>query len=219
VVFDLSAAYGKPPGSIRRGAALIGRQMLIQDEIGPEVSGTIEWLSHTTAEPVSVAGSVARFRSGADRFVVRIVEPVSARFDLGFPPEPRSFPIADVRQLHGRPVSVGNNCHVSELPRRADACCEPSGDALVRRLQITWPKGIRRLSVALLPDCDDDEFAMPVVPLAEWLATRPPWLTGYRRPRYWTGDGRQDERTAPMQMPAFSAGLVRDHLVQRNGYA
>ena len=35
VVFDLSAAYGKPPNSIRRGAALAGREVLIQDEIGP----------------------------------------------------------------------------------------------------------------------------------------------------------------------------------------
>ena len=32
-VFDLSAAYGKPAGSIWRGAALIGRQVVIQDEV------------------------------------------------------------------------------------------------------------------------------------------------------------------------------------------
>src|SRR5439155_6313219 len=73
-VFDLSAAYGRPAGSIRRGAALIGRQALIQDEIGPDVSGAIVWTLHTVAEPVSVAGGVARFRLGDDRFVVRILE-------------------------------------------------------------------------------------------------------------------------------------------------
>jgi hypothetical protein len=40
-VFDLSAAYGKPAGSIRRGAALIGRQVVIQDDVRLEFSGTI----------------------------------------------------------------------------------------------------------------------------------------------------------------------------------
>jgi hypothetical protein len=193
--------------------------VLIQDEVGPEVSGVIAWHAHTTAEPVSVAGPVARFRSGADRFVVRIVEPVSACFDLCFPPEPRSFPIADVRQLHGRPISTGGNRHISELPRRADGCGEPSGNALIRRLQIVWPKGIRRLSVALLPDCDDDEFTVPVAPLAEWLATRPARLAGYRRPCYRTGDGRDDKRTVPMGIPAFSAGLVREQPSLRIGHA
>jgi Heparinase II/III-like protein len=102
-VFDLSAAYGQPSGSIRRGAALIGRQVIIQDEIGPEVSDKVVWVAHTCAEPISVAGSVARFRSGNDRFVVRILEPAAACFEIVFPPEPRVFSLADVRQLHGGP--------------------------------------------------------------------------------------------------------------------
>ena len=34
-VLDLSAAYGQPYGTIRRGAALLGRQMVVQDEIDP----------------------------------------------------------------------------------------------------------------------------------------------------------------------------------------
>ena len=218
VVFDLSAAYGKPSGSIRRGAALIGRQVLIQDEVGPEISGTIAWVAHTTAEPVSVTGSVARFRSGADRFVVRILEPEAAYFDLGVPPEPRSFPIADVRQLHGRPVVAGNSHQISELPRLADAWGRRAGDAVIRRLQIVWPKGVRRLSVVLLPDCDDDDFAVPATPLGEWLARRPVRLARYPRPGYWSGV-RQVEGTAPMGMPAMKAGIAREHLSQRIGHA
>src|SRR5258708_6177526 len=79
-VFDLSAAYGEPAGSIRRGAALIGRQVVIQDDVRPELSGTIVWAVHTSAEPISVVGSVARFRSGDDRFVLRILEPAAACF-------------------------------------------------------------------------------------------------------------------------------------------
>ncbi len=178
-VFDLSAAYGKPVGTIRRGAAMIGRQAVIQDEVSPEVSGTIVWAVHTAAEPISVAGSIARFRSGDDRFVVRILEPAAAQFEIGFPPEPRAFPVADVRQLHGRPPVDGNETLVAELPRRVDDEDKRAAGALIRRLQIVWPKGVRRLSVALLPDCDEDDLALPVAPLDDWLARRPVRLIEY----------------------------------------
>ena len=172
VVFDLSAAYGKPAGSIRRGAALIGRRVLIQDEIGPEISGNIVWAIHTSATPDSIAGSVARFRLGDDRFVAQILEPSTARFELALPPAPSSYRIADARRLHGRPLA-GRNL-VSELPRRDDD--EHGGraaGALIRRLEIAWPKGARRLSVLLLPDCDDDDQTLPITPLADWLADYP----------------------------------------------
>jgi hypothetical protein len=189
-VIDLSAAYGKPAGSIRRGAALIGRQVVIQDEIGPEISGTIVWTAHTSARPVSVAGAVARFRLGEDRFVARILEPATASFEITFPPEPNSYPIADVRQLHGRPSLPGNAAWVSELPRRADHDGKRAGGDLIRRLQIRWPMGTRRLCVALLPDCADDDLPLPVTPLSEWLARRPVRLTRYPRTEYRTSAAR-----------------------------
>jgi hypothetical protein len=218
-VFDLSAAYGKPAGSIRRGAALIGKQVLIQDEIGPAVSGTIVWAVHTGAEPVSVAGSVARFRLGDDRFVVRIIEPESARFELGFPPEPRSFPIADVRQLHGQPALADNAAEVSELPRRTDDEDKRAAGALIRRLEIIWPKGTRRLSVILLPDCDDDEFALPVTPLREWLARHPVRLTRYPRPELWANRSRDSEAGASAGLGPVDHALLRKHAPERMGYA
>ena len=180
-VFDMSAAYGKPPGSIRRGAALMGREVVIQDEVGPEVPGTIVWAVHTSAEPISVSGSIARFRSGDNRFVVRILEPAAACLEIGFPPEPQCFPIADVRQLHGGAPLRGNGAQVAELPRRVDDKGKRAFGALIRRLQIVWPKGTRRLSVALLPDCDDDDLALPVTPLDHWLARRPVRLIEYLR--------------------------------------
>ena len=180
-VFDLSAAYGKPAGSIRRGAALIGRQMVVQDEVGPEVCGTITWTAHTAAEPISVAASVARFRSGDDRFLVRILEPEAACFHIGFPPEPQAFPIADVRQLHGRPALNGESARVAELPRRVDSAGGRAAGALIRRLRIVWPAGTRRLSVALLPDCEDEDPALPVTPLDDWLSLRPVRLIEYLR--------------------------------------
>jgi len=172
VVFDLSRAYGKPAGSIRRGAALIGRRVLVQDEIDPEISGNIVWAAHTSATPDLIAGSVARFRLGDDRFVARILEPSTARFELALPPAPSSFRIADARRLHGRPLS-GDGL-VSELPRRDDD--EDGGraaGALIRRLEISWPKGARRLSVLLLPDCNDDDQTLPITPLTYWLAHHP----------------------------------------------
>jgi hypothetical protein len=180
-VFDLSAAYGRSAGAIRRGAALIGRQVVVQDQVAPDVSGTIVWAVHTSAEPVSVAGSVARFRAGGDRFVLRILEPAEACFEIGFPPEPQVFPIADVRQLHGRAALARESIEVAELPRRVDKDGRRGAGALIRRLQILWPEGTRRLSVALLPDCDDNDLALPVTPLDQWLARRPVRLIQYRR--------------------------------------
>ncbi len=172
VVFDLSAVYAKPAGSIRRGAALIGRRVLIQDEIDPEISGNIVWAVHTSATPDLIAGSVARFRLGDDRFVARILEPSTARFELALPPAPSSFRIADARLLHGRPPAAHGL--VSELPRRDDdEHGSRAAGALIRRLEISWPKGTRRLSVLLLPDCDDDDQTLPITPLADWLAGYP----------------------------------------------
>lgn len=171
-VIDLSAAYGIAAGSIRRGAALIGRHVLIQDEVGPEVAGRIVWTVHTSAEPVSMSASVACFRSGDDRLLIRILEPDEARFELGLPPEPRRFPLADVRQLHGRTLLADNAAWISELPRCSDDRGKHAGGAVIRRLQIVWPSGARRLRVLFLPDCDGEEPALPIVPLNRWFAGR-----------------------------------------------
>ncbi len=180
VVLDLSAAYGRPLGTVRRGAALIGRQVVIQDEVAPGISEDIVWAMHTTTEPVSIAGGVARLRHGDDRLVARILEPEAARFELTLPPPPRSFPIADVRMLHSRPGSpVEGGVAVSELPRCEDDGEHRAGGAPIRRLQIVWPPGTRRLTVLLLPDCDDDTLVLPVTSLDDWLARRPVRLSRY----------------------------------------
>jgi Heparinase II/III-like protein len=220
-VFDLSAAYGKSAGSIRRGAALIGRQVVIEDEIGPEISGTIVWAVHTCAEPVSVAGSVARFRLGDDRFAVQILEPATARFEIGFPPEPRAFPIADVRQLHGRSVLAGERPMVFELPRRADDRDQRAGGAVIRRLQIVWPAGVRRLTVALLPDCDDDDLALPVAPLDDWLAKRPVRLARLPRPEpeYGTNLASHNKPDPSGLFGQLQTGLLRQRSPPRTNHA
>jgi Heparinase II/III-like protein len=214
VVFDLSAAYGKAAGSIRRGAALIGRQVIIQDEVAPEVCGDIVWALHTAAEPVSVAGSLARFRLGEDCFVVRVLEPLTACFEIALPPESRSFPIPDVRRLHGRSGPVAEGTWVSELPRRVDHHGERAAGALIRRLQIVWPSGARRLAVALFPDCEGDGCALPIAPLSEWLAKRPirlAWFHHRDSVRAGRRQGRTSAGTALETLPR-TIGMPRNAL-------
>jgi hypothetical protein len=179
VVLDLSSAYGRPAGTIRRGAALLGRQVVIQDEIDPKIGSEFKWTLHTAAEPVIITGPAAHFRIGEDRFDVRILEPPGAHFELSLPPPPRSFALPDAQQLHGRPA--GDSRPVSELPRCADDAGRRAAGPPIRRLQITLPAGTRRVTVMLLPDCDGSELALPVTPLDDWLARRPVRLTGVPR--------------------------------------
>jgi hypothetical protein len=219
VVFDLSAAYGKPAGSVRRGAALIGRRVVIQDEIDPEISDSVVWAIHTSADPDSVAGAVARFRLGDDRFVARILEPSTARFELTLPPAPCSFPIADTKRLHGRQLA-DQGALVSELPRRDDEDGKRAAGALIRRLEVPWPRGARRLTVLLLPDCDTEDQALPVTPLDHWLARRPVRVTRYPQPFYRT-EGLCDPEwsSSPYELPALEAGPFGKHSQMRIDHA
>jgi Heparinase II/III-like protein len=178
-VLDLSRAYGYPPGTIRRGAALLGRQIVIQDELDPGIASEITWTVHTAAEPVALTGSLARFRSGEDQFDARILEPAGARFELSPPPAPRSFAPADAKQRHGR--QIGEHRLVVELPRRTDDAERRAGGPPIGLLQIVLPAGTRRVTVLLLPDCDGNEMALPVTPLDHWLARRPVRLAGVPR--------------------------------------
>jgi hypothetical protein len=217
VVLDLSAAYGKPSGSVRRGVALIGRQVVIQDEIGPEISDNVVWAIHTTADPDSVAGAVARFRLGEDRFVARILEPSTARFELAFPPAPCSFPVADTQHLHGALASDGGM--VSELPRRDDEGGRRAKGALIRRLEVSWPKGIRRLTVLLLPDCEAEDHALPVTPLDHWLARRPVRVARDPQPFYRTKGFRAPEQSPLTELPALEAGPLGKYSQMRINHA
>jgi hypothetical protein len=206
VVYDLSAVYGRPPGSIRRGAALIGRQVVITDEIDPGLSGDIVWTMHTSAEPVCVSGAAARFSRGDDRLVVRILEPAAARFKLTLPPAPRRFVLDDVRLLHGRTQSGRRGARVPELARRDDDGERRGGGAPIRKLQIVLPPGARRLTVLLLPDCDEaEETALPVAPLDYWLARRPVRLAECVWPAN-TTRRRRDPARGPMAR--FATGKI-----------
>ena len=153
VVLDLSAAYDKPAGTVRRGAALIGRQVVIQDEVDPDSCSDIIWVTHTSAEPVQLAGSLARFRYG--RAIGSPPASSNRRAPASsWPPRRRRVRSRAARrtQLHGRADRRRRpfpNCPAVKItPASA-----PPG-RLSERLQIAWPAGTRRLSVLLLPDCD-----------------------------------------------------------------
>jgi hypothetical protein len=172
VVLDLSAAYGKPPGSVRRGAALLGRQVVIQDEIDRSIGEDIVWTMHTAAEEAGAFGPTARLQLGGDRLEAHILAPAGARFEFTAPPPPRGFATGDAR-LHGAPRADG--AVVSELPYAAEG-------QEIRRLQIVLPPGTPRVTVLLLPDCDGGETPLAIAPLADWLARRPLRLTDVARP-------------------------------------
>ena len=133
----------------------------------------------------------------------------------GFPPEPEVFPIADVRQLHGRPLPDSNVAQIAELPRRVDVEDRRAAGALIRRLQIAWPKGMQRLSVALLPDCDDDDFVLPVTSLDDWLARRPVRLASYPRRASRINGARHAARDASTGFAPFRTRLVRKPAAER----
>jgi hypothetical protein len=204
VVFDLSAAYGQPSGAVRRGAALIGRQVVIVDEVDPVVSGEIVWVMHFSAEPVAVSGPVAHFRVGDDHFVARILEPADAVFELTSPPPPASFVVTDHRELHGRALPPSGMMRVAELPRRDDDGQGRAAGPPIRRLEALWPKGARRMAVLLLPDCrGEGDAAPPIPPLDSWLGRRTVRLA--RTPRKLARAGRRD----PSKYPGKLADLDR----------
>jgi hypothetical protein len=102
---------------------------------------------------------------------------------------------------------------VSELPRRDDdEHGSRAAGALIRRLKITWPKGARRLSVLLLPDCDDDDQTLPVTPLTHWLTHYPLQLVDHPRPLYCIEGLKAAElsppgRTTGAEIMRFSGGI------------
>ena len=173
---------------------------------------------HTSADPDSVVGSVARFRLGDDRFVARILEPSTARFELTLPPAPCSFPIADTKGLHGRQFAE-EGARVSELPRRDDEEGERAAGALIKRLEIQWPKGARRLTVLLLPDCDVGDQECPVSPLDHWLARRPVRLRRFPQPLYRTEGLCDPERSPLAELPALQAGPLGKYSQMRIDHA
>jgi hypothetical protein len=179
VVFDLSAAYGQPSGTIRRGAALIGRHVIIQDEVSASISEPVEWVVHTAADPVAVGSRIAHFRCDADRFRVQILEPENTELRLGAPPPARAFELDSRAELHG--ACIPRDGRVKERDRRYSNPGSDSFGRAIRRLEIPWPSGAQRLTVLLSPDFDGAAPAIRTAPLDQWLSEGPLRIIHQRR--------------------------------------
>jgi hypothetical protein len=171
VVFDLSAAYGAEPGSILRGGSLIGRTIIVQDEIASGFATGTRWRMHTSAEPVSISATSVRLQLGEEQFQISIHTPRHARLTLNEPPPPGHFPIADPDKLHG-PSKRTVNGLVAELPRRDDAGATRAGGAPLRCIDIEWPRRARRLTVLMRPQGSADAISR-IAPLKAWAISGP----------------------------------------------
>ncbi len=89
-VADLSAAYASLVGKACRGIALLGRQVLVQDEIEQSEGRTIQWQMHTKAK-VELRGPEAVLQQDGRTLRLRILEPSGAVFEKvsGNPPPPQ----------------------------------------------------------------------------------------------------------------------------------
>src|SRR5262249_21620290 len=118
---------------------------------------------------------------------------------------PSSFPIADTKRLHGRP-RTGDDARVSELPRRDDEDGKRAAGALIKRLEVRWPRGAPRLTVLFLPDCDVDDQVLLVAPLNHWLARHPIHRSRRPQPVYRTKGLCDPEQSALYESPALDTG-------------
>ncbi len=106
-VADLSAAYAGTVGKVRRGIALVGRQVLLQDEIEQSAGHSIQWQMHTKAN-VELHGPEAVLHQGDQTLRLQILSPQGAEFkkvSVSPPPPQRQDPKASklIIPLEGRP--------------------------------------------------------------------------------------------------------------------
>lgn len=89
-VADLTAAYAASASRVRRGVALIGRQVVVQDEIEGAAGREIAWQMHTKAK-IEVKGREAALSQGGRTLVARILVPPGAVFTTApaSPPPPQ----------------------------------------------------------------------------------------------------------------------------------
>jgi len=98
-VADLSAAYAGTVSKVHRGIALLGRQVLVQDEIHQSEGRSIQWQVHTKAKP-ELRGQEAILHQDGRTMRLRILQPSGAAFEkvsVNPPPPQRQAP--DVSKL------------------------------------------------------------------------------------------------------------------------
>lgn len=87
-VADLSAAYPPAGTNVRRGVALLGTSVLIQDEVKLDEPSDLWWFMHTGAK-ITCKGTVATLSQHGVHLTVSLQSPAGARFEV-MPAEPLS---------------------------------------------------------------------------------------------------------------------------------
>ncbi len=80
-IADLSEAYARSAKSVQRGMKLVGRDVLIQDEIQMRKTGDIWWFFHTGAK-VECHGATAVLTQGGEKLTATLLSPEGASFAM-----------------------------------------------------------------------------------------------------------------------------------------
>ncbi len=143
-IADLSDAYGKPKGTVRRGIALVdGTTVLVQDEISPDQRGRVAWAMHTEAQ-LTVDGSKATLRQDGKELTARILSPPNATFS----------------QLSANPCETAFN---SEC-----AMQNPNSGVTRLMIQLDLDESDKRETIVVTFEPDAQAANKPVIPLGEW---------------------------------------------------
>ncbi|MFH0965390.1 MAG: heparinase II/III family protein [Planctomycetota bacterium] len=79
---DLSEGYGLAKGGLRRGVALAGREVLIQDELRAQKETEVWWQMHTRAQISVEGGRRALLQQGGKALSATILSPAGATFQV-----------------------------------------------------------------------------------------------------------------------------------------
>ena len=145
-VADLSSAYSAAVTGARRGIAMMGRQVLVQDEIQARQPAQLWWFMHTPAA-VDCKGATATLTLDGRKLTARILSPEGASFTvMSAAPLPTS-PRLERQQVKG-PGSHGDSDGV-------------------RKIAIAL-KDVSNLTLTVMFSTEDGSPAPKLKPLAEW---------------------------------------------------
>ena len=145
-IADLSDAYGREEGSVRRGVALLGDSaVLVQDEIAGPLTEPTSWTMHTKAQ-IDPEGQRAILQQDGQELTAVILSPVPARFE----------------------VRSANPCETSyDL-----ACSKQHPNSGVQRLMVVLDQDDRlqthRIAVLFTHDGADASAGLPLIALEDW---------------------------------------------------
>ncbi len=112
-IADLSSAYAAAVASARRGIAIVGRQVIVQDEIQARQPAQLWWFMHTAAA-VDCNGATATLTLDGRKLTARILSPEGAKFSvMPAAPLPTS-PKLERQQVKG-PGSHGDSTGARKL--------------------------------------------------------------------------------------------------------